>query len=123
MILETPMNVRARVTAVLALSLYPSAPDLVGKLPGDRGSTHHDLDLLAHAGLLQRINGSSHRRHRSTVSSADRQTMLAWRAFTASMNFSGDTSAPRSNTSKPPPSNIEATRSCRCRAGRFQPFR
>ena len=52
-----------------------------------------------------------------TVSRAERQTMLASRSLTASANFSGATSTPRSITSKPPPSSMEATRflpmSCR----------
>src|ERR1017187_1581333 len=52
-----------------------------------------------------------------TVSSAESATRLAWRAPAASMKRCGDTSAPRSITSKPPPSSIDATRffpmSCR----------
>src|SRR5450759_2495097 len=52
-----------------------------------------------------------------TVSSAESATRLAWRAVAASMKRPGATSAPRSITSKPPPSSIDATRffpmSCR----------
>ena len=52
-----------------------------------------------------------------TVSSAESATRLAFRAAAASMKRSGETSAPRSITSKPPPSSIDATRflpmSCR----------
>jgi len=44
-----------------------------------------------------------------TVSSADRHTRLARLARTASTNFSGATSAPRSVISNPPPSSMEAT--------------
>ncbi len=54
-----------------------------------------------------------------TVSSADRQTICAPLSRTVSMNFSGDTSAPRSMTSKPPPSTAKRPGSCRCRAGRL----
>src|ERR1017187_4804930 len=45
-----------------------------------------------------------------TVSSAESATRLALRVVAASMNCSGATSAPRSITSKPPPSSIDATR-------------
>src|ERR1039458_8086189 len=52
-----------------------------------------------------------------TVSSAESATRFALRVAAASMKRSGATSAPRSITSKPPPSSIDATRffpmSCR----------
>src|ERR1017187_1818740 len=113
---QTPASLRASATAPPALSLYPSAPMAsayccVTGAPPTMIFTFSRSPATWKASTVVFIDGIV------TVSSAESATRFAWRAAAASMKRSGATSAPRSITSKPPPSSIDATRffpmSCR----------
>jgi len=92
-------------------------PDLVREGVGNRRAADHYLDLIPQPSLFQRLDGRPHRGHGR--GQKGRHPDEVWLMLYHRIDdLSGVTSVPRSTTSKPDPSSIIATSSCRYRGDR-----